>query len=175
MTGPHGLASGVSPSDEIFSPWTVRTSGSRSWSGGPLGAADPGVEPCRNARAEIRAAVPIDTCGSTPAAGPLRYLKAPSFWYSPSMPPQAGRFPAGGPGASGAVGRRIARFSAPAMTGHVQPPGAPILEPTRAIALPLPVIPDLSEFIARPLSTPPLVLHTSLTSPERGNFRNSIL
>ena len=43
----------------------------------PLGAADPGVDPCRNAQAEIGAALPIDACGSIPAAGPLRYLKAP--------------------------------------------------------------------------------------------------
>ena len=60
-----------------------------------LGVADPGVDPCRNAQAEIGAAVPIDACGSTPAAGPLRYLKAPSFWYSPSMPAASWAFPGG--------------------------------------------------------------------------------
>ena len=107
--------------------------------GGPLATADPGVDPCRNARAEIRAAAPIAACGSTPATGPLRYLKALSFWYSPSMPPQAGRFPAGGPGAPGAVGRRTAKLSAltlappPAPRGHVQSQGAPPIEPTRSI------------------------------------------
>ena len=95
VTSPHGLASGVSPSDEIFSPWTVRTSGSSVVGEWSLGAADPGVDPCRNARAEIGAALPIDACGSTPAAGPGGYLKAASFWYSPSIPTASWALPGG--------------------------------------------------------------------------------
>ena len=170
---PSWIGFGASPSDEIFSPWTVQISGSRSWSreGRTWAWTLTGT-----LRRKLEQRYPL-----TPAAaGPLRYLKAPSFWHSPSIPAASWAFPGGRTWRvwyrRQACCQTLGVDSAsPVTTGPRPASGAPILEPTRAIALPLPVIPDLSEFKARPLSTPPLVLHTSLTSPERGNFRNSIL